>query len=213
MIYMVNKDSYQQLFNLYNEDILRTNINGCAYFILLFESFKDMISSCVDFFYIIEAVEKGELVTKYTKNYKKEVCNPRFIPAIGKVIKDRFILNLEWLVSRKVILEEELILLIDIRKRRNKIVHELFEVLADGLEESDAKLIAALIKIYLKIDNWFFRINMDINGIQFLSEELNDGQSIEATHLISIFRIFFNNEGEAFQKAIKDLGLEDICKK
>lgn len=92
-------------------------------------------------------------------------------------------------------------------------MHELFEVLADGLEENDAKLIAALMKIYLKIDNWFFRINMDINGIQFLSEELNDGQSIEATHLISIFRIVFNNEGEAFQKAIKDLGLEDICKK
>ena len=45
-------DKYKQLLNIYDEDNLRINIDGAAYYILLFEAFKDMVDSCVKFFYV-----------------------------------------------------------------------------------------------------------------------------------------------------------------
>lgn len=207
---MVN--TYNQLLNLYDEDILRVNINASAYFILLFETFNDMINSCVDFFYEEESIEDGKLVIKMSKKYKKEVCQERVVNAIGKTIKNRFILNLDWLVSRDVISEAELKRVLEIRKRRNEIVHELFHVLSNGLDEKDAYMICDLMSIYLKIDNWFFQIDMGIMGNDSLSEEvLSGGHSMGAVHLMSIFKIVFCNEGEVFKQAIKDVGLEDLC--
>ena len=48
-MHVVN-DKYKQLLNIYDEDKLRINVDGAAYYILLFEAFKDMVDSCVNSF-------------------------------------------------------------------------------------------------------------------------------------------------------------------
>ena len=68
-------DKYKQLLNIYDEDNLRINIDGAAYYILLFEAFKDMVDSCVKFFYQTEEIVDGKLICRISKEYRIDVSS------------------------------------------------------------------------------------------------------------------------------------------
>lgn len=91
------------------------------------------------------------------------------------------------------------------------IVHELLKVLADGLDTRDAELLGDLMKLYMKIDNWFFKIDMQILGKRFSDEyDIDNAQSLTAMYLMSIFRIVFNGEGKGFKEAMQDIIVNKI---
>lgn len=136
------------------------------------------------------------------KKYKK---------ANGKFSRDEFYSQLIWLKDRGVIKEGDINRLLEIRKRRNSIVHELLKVLADGLDTRDAELLGDLMKLYMKIDNWFFKIDMQILGKRFSDEyDIDNAQSLTAMYLMSIFRIVFNGEGKGFKEAMQDIIVNKI---
>lgn len=204
-------DKYKQLLNIYDEDNLRTNIDGAAYYILLFEAFKDMVSSCVKFFYQTEELMDGTLICRISEKYKIDVSSKKYKKANGKFSRDEFYSQLIWLKDREVINEEDINRLFEIRKRRNSIVHELLEVLADGLDKRDAELLGDLMRLYMKIDNWFFKIDMQILEKTFSNEyDIDNAQSLTAMHLMCIFRIVFNGEGKAFKEAMQEIIVNKI---
>lgn len=204
-------DKYKQLLNIYDEDNLRTNIDGAAYYILLFEAFKDMVSSCVKFFYQTEELMDGTLICRISEKYKIDVSSKKYKKANGKFSRDEFYSQLIWLKDREVINEEDINRLFEIRKRRNSIVHELLEVLADGLDKRDAELLGDLMRLYMKIDNWFFKIDMQILEKTFSNEyDIDNAQSLTAMHLMCIFRIVFNGKGKAFKEAMQEIIVNKI---
>ena len=204
-------DKYKQLLNIYDEDNLRINIDGAAYYILLFEAFKDMVDSCVKFFYQTEEIVDGKLICRISKEYRIDVSSKKYKKANGKFSRDEFYSQLIWLKDRGVIKEGDIHRLLEIRKRRNSIVHELLKVLADGLDTRDAELLGDLMKLYMKIDNWFFKIDMQILGKRFSDEyDIDNAQSLTAMHLMSIFRIVFNGEGKGFKEAMQDIIVNKI---
>ncbi len=115
--------------------------------------------------------------------------------------------SLEWLKNYGVFSEKEIQRIFDIRKRRNEIVHQLLNVLSAGATEEDARMVADLLNYNRRVNNWRFQqIDMPVLGI-----ELPEGASPEDVvggddmALVSIFRILFCNEGEAFKKALEEV--------
>ena len=65
--------------NLFNEDILKPNVNAAAYFILLYEHFEDTVIRTVKEFYsipcVLDGVQYSSIDDKYVKALKEKVQN------------------------------------------------------------------------------------------------------------------------------------------
>ena len=222
--------------NLFNEDILKPNVNGAAYFILLYEHFEDTVISTVKEFYsnicVIDGKSYSDIDDEYIRILKEKIANNedceripyrRLLndaqrgketyekevigPLKGNKYSDgkRFRGSLIWLQGSGVLSEDEAARILQIRTRRNDIVHELLKVLSEGLTEEDAKMIAALLDFNSRVNNWRFQqIDMPVLGI-----ELPDGASPEDALggddvvLMGIFRILFCSEGKQFKDALE----------
>lgn len=122
----------------------------------------------------------------------------------------RFRGSLKWLQDDGALSEQDVSRVLQIRKRRNDIVHELLKVLSEGLTEEDAHMISDLLVFNHKISVWHFReIDMPALGI-----ELPEGTSPEEVVggneaiLSGIFQILFLNEGSRFKNEIEKI----ICR-
>ena len=79
------------------------------------------------------------------------------------------------------------------------------------MDKRDAELLGDLMRLYMKIDNWFFKIDMQILEKTFSNEyDIDNAQSLTAMHLMCIFRIVFNGEGKAFKEAMQEIIVNKI---
>ena len=115
--------------------------------------------------------------------------------------------SLNWMQENGVLSEQDVSRLFQIRKRRNGIVHELLEVLSEGLSESDAGMIADLLAINHKINIWHFReIDMPALGIELPEGTTSDDVVGGDDAILSgLFRILFLNGGALFKEEIEKL--------
>ena len=84
--------------NILDENVLKTNVNFVALFVLNFECLKDYIVSQVRDFYNDIYIENGELICKESEEYKNKVR-----------ILDRQIDNasLKWFIEAGAVSEED----------------------------------------------------------------------------------------------------------
>lgn len=181
-----------------NEDILKSNINFAALFVLNFECLKDYIITQPRDFYSDVAIKDGKLCCEETEEYKKEVRS------LEKNIENA---SLRWFMNADAITEEDYNLYQELRERRNDITHELLKNLNNGFNEADAKLYVKLLELYQKIDKWWINeIEIPISGEvmpdEYDSEQVLGGQAM----LLSIINdIIFDNNKERYKNLLDEL--------
>lgn len=184
--------------NILNEDILKSNINFAALFVLNFECLKDYIITQSRDFYSDVAIKDGKLCCEETEEYKKEVRS------LEKNIENA---SLRWFMNADAITEEDYNLYQELRERRNDITHELLKNLNNGFNETDAKLYVKLLELYQKIDKWWINeIEIPISGEvlpdEYDPEQVSGGQAI----ILSIINdIIFDNNKERYKDLLKEL--------
>ena len=136
-----------ELQNLFDEHILKRNIEFAALFVLNYESLKEYVVDQVRGFYAESIVFNGdELRYKESDEYKKQVRN------LDTQIDTA---SMKWFMNAGAITEQELDLYHVCRKRRNDITHELLKNLYSGFHENDVALFRSMVHLYQKIDNWW----------------------------------------------------------
>ena len=184
--------------NILNEDILKSNINFAAMFVLNFECLKDYIIAQPRNFYSDVVIKDGELCCNETEEYKKEVRS------LEKNIENA---SLRWFINAEAITEEDYDLYQELRERRNDITHELLKNLNNGFYEADAKLYVKLLELYQKIDKWWINeIEIPISGEilpdEYDSEQVFGGQAM----ILSIINdIIFDNNKERYRSLLDEL--------
>ena len=184
--------------NILNEDILKSNINFAALFVLNFECLKDYIITQPRDFYSDVAIKDGKLCCEETEEYKKEVRS------LEKNIENA---SLRWFMNTDAITEEDYNLYQELRERRNDITHELLKNLNNGFNETDAKLYVKLLELYQKIDNWWINeIEIPISGEvlpdEYDPEQVSGGQAM----ILSIINdIIFDNNKEKYKNLLEEL--------
>lgn len=133
--------------------------------------------------------------------YDKEVVHPTKEEKDAKILRG----SLSWLQKHDAITSAEIDRFFVIRKRRNEIVHELFRVLGEGLDENDAKMIVDMIELICKINQWnFMEIEAPILGYTLpegaTPEDVKGGDDIV---LLGMLSILFLGEGERYKKIIE----------
>ena len=222
-----------QFENYLDKDILLPNVNGAAYFILLYEWFEDRVISTVKGIYsdpcMLDGEEYCNIDDEYIKALKKKADNgedngvvpysqllceaerkkKQYQQEIIDPIKGKnaqaFRGSLLWLQKQEAISSEDRTRILQIRLRRNAIVHELLSILGEGLSEEDAKMIAELLELNQKINRWYFlHVDAPIMGYNVPDDtsELNIFGGDDVI-LQGMFRILFMNEGEQYKKILE----------
>ena len=184
--------------NILNEDILKSNINFAALFVLNFECLKDYIITQPRTFYSDVLIKDGKLCCEETEEYKKEVRS------LEKNIENA---SLRWFINADAITEEDYDLYQELRERRNDITHELLKNLNNGFYEVDAKLYVKLLELYQKIDKWWINeIEISISGEvlpdEYDPEQVSGGQAMK---LSIINDIVFDNNKERYKDLLEEL--------
>jgi len=128
---------------------LKENLISISFFVASYESFKDYITEKVKFFFCSGFDEDGYI---FSKNYEIEVLN-----------KDKNKLNasLLWLKEIGAINKSDYEKFHEVRKYRNKITHEMMNVLFEGLNENFSDYLSKLLDLRIKIEKWWI-LNIEI---------------------------------------------------
>lgn len=218
--------------NLFQEEILLSNIKIAAYFILLYEHFEDVVISTVKEFYSDTCVLDGKAYSNiddaYIRCIEKKIENGENdypVPwriRLASAKRDRetykkeilgnkeedakaFRGSLRWLRKYDVISEEEYNAILSIRKRRNILVHELLKEIGSGLTEQDIEMIGSLLDFQQRINAWRFQqIDMPVMGIELpQGADADDVLGGDDAVLACIFRILFCGEGSQFKETLE----------
>lgn len=220
-----------QIENYFREEELTQNVKVAAYFILLYEHFEDMVIETVREFYSTPCMLDGKPFSNIDKEYiqlleeKVEQGESSRIPfkirlagaRRARAVYQKEVLNktkkedarvlrasLNWLQDRAVISKKENTKIMRARKRRNELVHELFQEIGKGFSDEDAKSIADMLNVQQRINAWKFQqIDMPLMEIE-LPEGANPNDVMGGDDMILnvIFRILFCGEGEKFKEAL-----------
>lgn len=119
----------------------------------------------------------------------------------------RFRGSLNWLKENDVFSEAEVDRILQIRKRRNSMVHELLITLSEGLSEDDGKMMVDLLTFNRRVNSWrFMEIDAPSMGYKLPKGVTpDDVMGGDDTVLLGIFRILFLDEGKQFKEALDEL--------
>ena len=200
-------DNLDRMINIFSNKDLRVNLDGAAYFILIYEAFIDMIECNVKSFYEDYSIEDGKLVTKVSPEYKT-IVNKIHKLENGKSHKCPLYSYLEWFESSGAIDAKDVQLVKKSKLRRNDVVHTFFDTLQVGLTEEDAHLMSGLLLLYMKIDNWFFKnYELPIMGDDEIPKgaELDSTYSMNTLMLKGIYEILFLDKGKEYEDALNEV--------
>lgn len=184
--------------NILDENVLKTNVNFVALFLLNFECLKDYIVSQVRDFYNDIYIENGELICKESEEYKNKVR-----------ILDRQIDNasLKWFIEAGAVSEEDYEVYQKIRVRRNDMTHEFLKNLNNGFSEGDVLLFSSLLELYQKIDIWWINeIEVPTSAEEIPENYDKDGVCGGQAMLLSIINdIVLGNGGEKYKELLCEI--------
>ena len=185
--------------NIFDENILRPNVNFAAMFVLNYECLKDYIVNQIRDFYAEDIQFKGdEMVCRESKTYQKDVRE------LDKNIENA---SLKWFIEMEAITQEDYDTYQKIRKKRNDIIHELLKNLSDGFTEYDIELFAKMISIYDKIDKWWINeIEIPISGEDIPDDyDRNAVCGGQAIILSIINSIILENKGDEYKELFEEM--------
>ena len=224
-----------EMENLFDENILVPSVKGAAFFILLYEHFEDVVINTVKDVYSIPCFLDGKMYysidDEYIKALSDKIENKEKAPFISyehqlhrareerdiyvnEIIRTssmddgkRFRGSLNWLKENGAFSETDVDRILQIRKRRNSIVHELLITLSNGLSEDDSKMMVELLAFNRRVNSWrFTEIDAPCLGYRMPEGATpDDVMGGDDTILLGIFRILFLDEGKQFKEALDEL--------
>lgn len=191
--------------NILNENILKTNINFAAVFVMNYECLKEFVIEQVRNFYSEHFYMDGDrFVCEESNAYKEKVR------ALDKNLENA---SLKWFMDAEAITQEDYDRYQIIRKKRNDITHKLLKNLNEGFCEEDVQLFGDMMQIYNKLDKWW------INEIEIptSADDIPEGYDRngvcggQALILSIINEIIFGNEGDKYKELLNEFMKKMIC--
>ena len=202
------KKALEMLENVMSAETLQMTVSFTSLFVLVFECFKDMVIDRPKAFFCISTMEfrDGKIVYRETEEYK---CNVR------KLAKSPFEASLRWFADYGVITESDVNRVLSIELRRHSFVHELFNVIHNGISDDDIKLLADLISIYKKIDSWWiYNVEIDWDDIKEPDNVKMDECFSSSLMMIDVMiNILLKGEGNVYSECLSQIKEAVINKK
>lgn len=188
--------------NILDEDILKTNINFSAVFVMNYECLKEFVIEQIRDFYSEHFYNDGnndgtKLACEESSVYKKEVRS------LDENIENA---SLKWFIDAGAITQEDYDTYQNIRKKRNDITHELLKNLNAGFNEEDVELFSDMRRIYNKLDKWWIN-EIEIPTSVGIPKDY-DRDAVcggQALMLAIINDIVFDNEGDKYKELLEEL--------
>ena len=194
------KKALEMIKNVVTPENLQFTVSFTSLFVLVFECFKDMVIDRPKEFFCTEKIEfkEDKIVYYETEKYKREVRN---------LAKKPFEASLRWFANHKVITESDVNKALSIELRRHSFVHELYNVVHNGISDEDTQLLADLVSIYKKIDSWWI-YNVEIDW-----DEIKDTDNVKQDECISgslmmidvMINILLKGEGESYRECLAQI--------
>lgn len=183
-------DKIEKLSELLKPEAFKNNLILCSVFIAYFENTLDfIIDTPKNFFSDTFDTEKGFIPSS---DYKIKVLNLDKKPLNASLL---------WFKELKAISKTEILDFDTLRKYRNKLAHELTEILLDdGLEIKEyVQNLEKLFNFRIKLEKWwFFNYEADFMEIQNI-EELTDNDISTGGEMI--YKLFMDILSEDTEKA------------
>ena len=186
--------------NVITPENLQLTVSFTSLFVLVFECFKDMVINRPKEFFCTSKIEfkKDKIVYYETEKYKREV---------RKLAKKPFEASLRWFSNHKVITESDVNNVLSIELRRHSFVHELYNIVHNGISDEDIIFLTDLISIYKKIDSWWI-YNVEIDW-----DEIKDPDDVNMDDCISgslmmidvMINILLKGEGETYRECLAQI--------
>lgn len=185
--------------NILDEDILKTNVNFAALFVLNFECLKEFVIEQVRGFYADSiSMDDEKIVSEESDTYKRQV---------RKLESQIDNASLKWFLEAEAITQNDYATYQIIRKRRNDLTHKLLKNLSVGFNENDMQLFVEMTNMYRKIDKWWINeieipTSADEIPVDYEREKVCGGQ---AMCLEIINDIVLGNGGEKYKDVLEEL--------
>ena len=179
------------LNNIFDPEILNDNLKFISLYIAVYEKLKETIIEQVTGFYC-----SGFEDDKYIYDgYEEKVLNK-----VKSKKNTRLKASLRWLLEAEAIDDKDCESFKKITDKRNELVHDMSEMLFNGLGEDITMLFVEMMELYKKIEVWWIKeVEIPISG-DFTVEEYEkiDWDSVEYSDLMMlrvISNVTFNNKG------------------
>ncbi len=162
-----------------NPETLRSRLTNVSLYIAAYELLEDTIVERIRDFYMTGPTYKDIFKgSDHHKDYQSQVlsksnkANPLFA-------------SLEWLKESEAIGQKDLVAFDEDRALRNKLVHELPQVLTKGLPSELGARFSELISLLDKIERWWI-VNVDMAADPKFREEEIDHRSIIPGRILAL---------------------------
>ena len=184
--------------NIFDENILKTNINFAAVFVMNYECLKEFVIEQVRDFYSEHFYMDGDrIVCEESNAYKEKVR------ALDKNLENA---SLKWFMDAEAITQEDYDRYQIIRKKRNDITHKLLKNLNEGFGEEVVQLFGDMMRIYNKLDKWWINeIEIPTSADDIPEDYDRNGVCGGQALILSIINeIIFGNEGDKYKELLNE---------
>lgn len=185
--------------NILDENVLKTNMNFAAVFVMNYECLKEFVIEQIRDFYSQHIhIEGGKIVCEESRSYKEKV---------GVLDKNLENASLKWFINAGAITQEDYDTYQKIRRKRNDITHKLLKNLNDGFYEGDVQLFADMLRIYNKLDKWWINeIEIPTSADSIPEDYAREGVCGGQAMILSIINeIVLGNEGDKYKELLNEL--------
>lgn len=184
--------------NILEENILKTNINFAAVFVMNYGCLKEFVIEQVrDFYSEHFYMDDDRIVCEGSNAYKEKVR------ALDKNLENAL---LKWFMDAEAITQEDYDRYQIICKKRNDITHKLLKKLNEGFSEEDVRLFGYMMRIYNKLDRrWINEIEIPTSADDIPKDYDRNGVCGGQSLILSIINeIIFGNEGDKYKELLNE---------
>lgn len=187
--------------NVLDPRILKPNLEFISLYIALYEKLEDTIISRIKDFYTIIELDEEKYNDRVLKLYDPKKC-----PKINRNSK-YLISSLIWLLDENAITDNDILIISSLKTERNKLTHEMFDIITLGLPKDIHLRFLDMIKVFNKIEKWWI-VEVEIPT----SCDFEDVNEIDFDNVMSgnmcILQLILNITQNGSNK-----DFEEICKK
>lgn len=154
----------QKLHNISDKETLQSNLTFIALFVGMYEDFADRVQQRVELLLCDRAYvdSRNRLRVAKGKAYN-EIIRKRQVDGRGH--RDILKASVLWLVDQKVIKKEEYETFLELKTLRNRLTHQMSQVVWDGLQKEEIEKLMVLFDLYEKVDRWWLdEVELPVNG-------------------------------------------------
>lgn len=198
----------QQWTNVMDPERLKPNLGFIALYITLYEMLEDnIIQKPRDFFTLIDEIDEAEYKANVLVLYKPERC-----PLIRKSSKV-LISSLLWWNSLEAISDDDIKVFSHCKEQRNTLTHEMFKIIAEGLDDGFFEDFVRMYALFCKIEKWWIinyeiPLNPDFDDKDIKDIDEDGVMSGNMVVLSAIMDIVSTGSNKHYEEVCKKMGIE-----